>query len=109
MCGVIDAKILGTEVSRLRKERRKDQITLLKQRAEAAVSAPKTDLTAQQQMAKMALNNLREREHEREKETKESERKDKLVSLANGVQPPGHVKSKPIEKVFCPFEMSLML
>lgn len=101
VCGVVDQKLISHEVSKLRKERRKDQISLIKQRAEAAAllaTSPRptqAEVEAHQAATKAALKSFRDKEHEREKETKEFEKKDKLVAcLPNGVQTPGHIRAK---------------
>lgn len=83
---------------------------MLKQRAainaEAAASAARRAEIEQQQisMNKVHLKAFREKEHEREKETKDVERKDK-GPIANGIQPPGHLSKVKMEQnkvcIFC--------
>jgi hypothetical protein len=111
VCPMIDRRVIERSVDRL-KQHRKDiftrELELIRQRQQEEIAKhpidkpmPRNEKDTQSQMAnKTALKTIRDKEHEREKETKDHDKREKTLQavttghLSNGISSPAHHRPK---------------
>lgn len=117
MCPVIDQRIIEKSANKLKQHRKNvftKELEMIQKRREEDLSkiqsgkpGPRDERDTQHQLAnKGALKNLRDKEHEREKETKEHDKREKALHAAvntghmsNGISSPAHHRARVDHKV----------